>query len=148
MEVLHNGQWGTVCDNYWGFADARVVCRQLGYADAVRALQGGSVPDGTGQIWLDDVACTGRESSLKSCSHMGWGIHNCGHPKDAGVECSLRGKIIGTVLIILSGVLTKKHCKVVFPQKFQCLSFVGFYTKNISKSRKSSLFLISLSSKS
>ncbi len=88
VEILHNGQWGTICDDRWDIDDARVACRQLGYPNAVKALQGRDVPDGTGQIWLDEVGCTGREQSLTSCTHSGWGSHDCGHNEDAGVQCS------------------------------------------------------------
>ena len=42
---------------------------------------------GTGQILLGDLGCTGAESSLLSCSHRGIGVHNCGHSGDAGVVC-------------------------------------------------------------
>ena len=88
VEVLYNGQFGTVCDDGWNMKDAHVACRQLGYNYAVRALQGSAVPDGSGKIWLDDVSCVGDEPNLSSCSHSGWGIENCGHHEDAGIECS------------------------------------------------------------
>ena len=31
-EICWSGQWKTVCDNNWSVNEARVVCRQLGFA--------------------------------------------------------------------------------------------------------------------
>ena len=87
-EVFYRGEWGTICDDYWSINDAKVACRELGYAFAVRSLQGSQTPDGTGRIWLDNMYCTGSERSLADCSHGGWGCHDCSHYEDAGVECS------------------------------------------------------------
>ncbi len=39
-------------------------------------------------ILLDDVACTGSESSLVDCGHQPIGTHNCGHTEDCGVTCA------------------------------------------------------------
>ena len=84
---LYNARWGTVCDDAWDFLDARVVCRQLGYPDAVAALTSAHYGEGTVPILLSNVSCAGYESSLTTCGHKEIGIHNCNHLKVAAVEC-------------------------------------------------------------
>ena len=95
--MFYNNMWGTVCDDSWDLHDAQVVCRQLGFTRALSAPGSSRFGAGSGQIWLDDVACTGNENSLVYCRHMRWGIHNCGHSEDASVICS-RGALYVTII--------------------------------------------------
>jgi len=88
VEVLYNGTWGTVCDDYWDLSDAAVVCREMGCGNVIEAKSDAYFGEGSGQIWMDDVNCAGTESSLKNCTTRGWGTHNCEHSKDAGVICN------------------------------------------------------------
>ena len=89
VEICNTNIWGTVCDDAWGTPDAQVVCRQLGQPTTGAAiLLLGAVPDGTGQIWLDNVNCRGTEARLIDCPANPLGSHNCVHAEDAGVTCS------------------------------------------------------------
>ena len=87
VEINVGGVWGTVCDDSWDINDAQVVCRMLNLSAATAAPHSAEFGEGRGRIWLDDLQCTGNESSLLNCSHYGLGNHDCGHGEDASVVC-------------------------------------------------------------
>ena len=42
---------------------------------------------GIGDIWMDGLQCIGDENFLFECPFNGWGIHDCSHSEDVGVDC-------------------------------------------------------------
>lgn len=88
VQVYYNG-WKSVCGNGWDFRDARVVCRQLGYGDAL------SVPTsplygvrGWDELsFMDDVDCLGEETLLRNCRHD-FGNLDCSRTSVASAVCT------------------------------------------------------------
>nr|XP_058960684.1 deleted in malignant brain tumors 1 protein-like [Pocillopora verrucosa] len=85
VEVFADGQWGTICEDGWDINDAHVICRQLGFPSAIKAFSSATHGQGSGQIWIHSLECTGNESHIYECSHNDY---NCDHSGDASVECS------------------------------------------------------------
>ncbi|MBU1238821.1 DUF4215 domain-containing protein [Myxococcota bacterium] len=94
IEVLHNNVWGTICDdglNYGaagGPLFASVACGELGFTSAGSVGDYPSAYQGTDPIWLDEVSCTGTETSVTDCPASAWGSHNCSHPEDTVLTCN------------------------------------------------------------
>ncbi|XP_039894316.1 deleted in malignant brain tumors 1 protein-like [Simochromis diagramma] len=112
VEIYHNNSWGTVCDDYWDLNDAAVVCRQLNCGPALQAPRSAHFGAGTGQIWLDNVTCSGNENSLTDCQHSAFGSKKCGHDKDAGVICSGPIRLVGSGSTRCSGRVEIFHNNV------------------------------------
>lgn len=88
VEIYHDGQWGTVCDDGWDLVEAQVVCRQLKFPGAKSVVTGEEIyGTASGPIWMDDMECNGAEKYLHSCKFKGWGVTDCSHKEDVGVVC-------------------------------------------------------------
>ncbi|XP_012518464.1 PREDICTED: lysyl oxidase homolog 2 isoform X2 [Propithecus coquereli] len=88
VEVLKNGEWGTVCDDKWDLVTASVVCRELGFGSAKEAITGSRLGQGMGPIHLNEIECTGNEKSLIDCKFNAES-QGCNHEEDAGVRCNI-----------------------------------------------------------
>lgn len=70
--------------NFWKFCNFFFF-----FANFRDGSASGTFQAGTGPIWLDQVECQGSEASIERCVRNRWGIHDCSHSEDAGVECSM-----------------------------------------------------------
>jgi len=93
LEVYHDGEWGTVCNNpnyNFGQGAANVVCAQLGAGNAKWVGRAVTSTAGTGPILMDEVFCAGDEHHLSECSFAGWGrvSSTCSHAYDTEITCA------------------------------------------------------------
>ena len=107
----------------------QVVCRELGYTDALSAHHGSVYPQGTGSIILDNVRCVGTEPSLLQCLNNGIKVHNCGHSEDAGAVCSEEG----TYTVKPALVTTCLQRPPVYIKHIFCSLENGFSLKHVLK---------------
>ncbi|MBN8614813.1 MAG: scavenger receptor cysteine-rich domain-containing protein [Deltaproteobacteria bacterium] len=83
LEVLYMGEWRSICDDSFSMEGANVACRQMGFSGASTW----GTTTGSESFWLDDVVCTGSESSLADCSHGDWGYDNCSASECISLVC-------------------------------------------------------------
>ncbi|KAJ7374478.1 Neurotrypsin [Desmophyllum pertusum] len=90
VEIHQHGIWHAVCSIGWEKHDADVVCRQLGFPEAVVEVGHGQFGSGPGPMWLTSVGCQGNETSLDQCVSAGWELDtDCGKKYGAGVICKM-----------------------------------------------------------
>jgi len=71
VEMSYDGEWGTVCSWSWQSADARVLCRQLGYKDGIVSYDiDSNLP--TIQRWVTGFFCHGNEGTMMTCLNTGF----------------------------------------------------------------------------
>ena len=85
LELFRQGVWGTVSGGGFDDNDATVACRQLGF-DGGAAETALDTLDGSGVIWVTQLACDGSETRLADCAAT-WGPIDTPHTADIGVEC-------------------------------------------------------------
>lgn len=86
IEAFYNGQWGSICDEYWDNSDAMVACQQLGYG--VGEYKYFYYADkGSRPFTLEKFNCRGDETSLIDCIHSNYS-GSCYSNEEASVKCS------------------------------------------------------------
>lgn len=68
--MFHDGQWGTVCRNGWDLSDAKVVCHQLGFQEALIVEGDVDFGQATEPFVMSEMSCSGVEASLLDCTSI------------------------------------------------------------------------------
>lgn len=88
VEFFDKSQWGTLCSESWDFNDASVACKQLD-CGRTHKLTTHEEHDGSNtHTWLDQIECSGMESSLAQCTRRPFTDKTCNTTAIAGVVCT------------------------------------------------------------
>ena len=92
VELITNGNRGTVCGVRWSLNNARVFCRMLEYDGALSAPGNATFGQGSGNIY-DYIDCDGTEDHLLDCPSVTDTSEICTHAEDAGAICYSEGLV-------------------------------------------------------
>lgn len=116
VEVLHQGQWSTVCKAGWNLRAAKVVCRQLGCGRALLTHSCcNKMTQGKGPIWMRQMSCSGQEANLQDCPLRPL-ENNCTHDEDTWMECEGNGRWWFRIqrLVLFINVVKWKARRMIF----------------------------------
>jgi hypothetical protein len=87
ITVGHGLQLGPVCDKDWGYYEATVVCKQMGYSSAEFLSTGSYFETVLSKYAMYSIDCTGEERNLLDCDWESYFVSDCGVQNGAGVIC-------------------------------------------------------------
>ena len=85
LEVYFDGEWGFVCDDGWNEVNGDVVCRILGYEDAISSSGFHLFSDVNYK--LNFINCTGGEGSLLNCTYSPYIPNYCSVYEHVFIRC-------------------------------------------------------------
>ena len=123
--------WGSVCNEHFTIEAANVVCRQLGFDQALDYTPGGYFGQSTGPIHMSNVTCIGNELTIADCIFST--THSCDHTQDVGIFCQgtyihmysfLCTNIIRTSCIIAYHIQTNFKFSVFFMSSYDLQTYI------------------------
>ena len=87
--MFSHGVWGRVTDGgmSWRKKEADVVCRQLGFPQAITAVSYSAFGEGSGPVIMSRVQCLGTENTLQQCQFRDWIKNYMNTGREVGVIC-------------------------------------------------------------
>jgi len=90
VEICHLSIWNSLCSSTWDRNDGTVACHQLGleFVTIPPHTYRHNYGQGTGQIWLEKLSCTGSEARLTDCVHNQFNSNKCTSSQIVNLICT------------------------------------------------------------